>query len=410
VGIVVACKANAADPNPIFTANEKELVSKACPADPCKGAPAACFALDWGAAQKIEVKWAAAGSLPSGSRTLAVATESPPDARGVAGGGEGNSGGALPASLEELYDEQDRHTYEVGRSLFFARINADQKERDKAEWRVPQNLLDRSKRFAVLFFSDDGKPMYPLPSIDEATEIYGIVSFKEDGGTLRVSSCDRAQLVRVGGGIGGGVESKSENAKVTPPTLRAFHAKSCSADSGLKVTIVKPNNETAEIVVPTLALYRLTVGLSFIYDFTHDVSFRGATVAGEATPVVVRDEQRAGLDAVAFVAFRFVPADMVNTRTVGQMLSPAVGLSLTDPTDHLYVALQVEPWPGLGLILGHHFLREPTLGGGLVVGDRVASNESIPVDKRWTSDWRNVFAGVTLSTDVLAKILEALRK
>jgi hypothetical protein len=377
-----------------------------CPSGTCAaGEVGTCFAVSWGSAREIDVQWTATAVSAASSAKIAA-----PDEPRVATPADGSNKPAEPAppSFEVLYDAKDLETYRRGRTLFFALTNADQAEKSKEQWNVPQNLFDRSKNVAVLFFFDDGKPMYPLPTVDEATEIYGIVSFKGDAGTLRVSSCDAAP-VRIGGGAGtAGFEVKRE--AQTTPNLRAFHAKGCSADTGLKVTIVKSPTETAEIAVPTLALYRLTIGLGFIYDFTHQTSFRAGTVAGEATPVVVQDEQRVGLASVAFVALRIFPADMVNTRSFGQAVSPAVGISLTHPTDHLYLAAQIEPWPGIGFIVGWHFLRQPNLGGGLSVGDRVPANQEIPTDDRWTSAWRNVFGGVTLSTDVLAKLLAALHK
>jgi hypothetical protein len=187
-------------------------------------------------------------------------------------------------------------------------------------------------------------------------------------------------------------------------------AKECSADGGIKA-VVRLKNEVSskDIQVKTLALHRFTVGLGLIYDFSSEVEFRAASVKGENTPVVVRDQHRIGLSPpVPFITFRPVLVDTRRERRISEWFGLSLGISLAEPLEHLYLGLLVEPWPGFGVTGGVHFQTVPSLAGGYVEGDRFPSGE-VPVDRRWSAEGAPLFVGLNVDASLLAKMLEAVQ-
>jgi hypothetical protein len=170
-------------------------------------------------------------------------------------------------------------------------------------------------------------------------------------------------------------------------------------------------NETAqEITIPTLALNRLTIGLGLVFDFSLQTEFRASAVKGESVPVIVQDQHQRGIvPPVPFVALRPFAVDSKRMRSFYQWWAPALGISLTEPLDHLYLGLLVEPFPGLGAIGGYHFHREPTLAGGYQIGDRIPGGV-VATDKRWADPARrDLFLGLNIDASVLVNLLGKLK-
>lgn len=295
----------------------------------------------------------------------------------------------------------------------------------------PQNYYNRDGDKAVVFYGSDGKPLFlPLPDIDEDDTVYVVIVSLDDDQVVsedRITTCSSGPDVRVGGTArvpnlaGGAVPAAA------PLTTHTMTAQRCSSDQGIKASFKTTNgsgSSTKDLSIPTLPLYRLTLGLSLIYDLAHQVSFSTQTVKGNSVPSIVQDDHVTGLAAVGFVSLRLEKVDMSRARCtggtgfwssighcLGRAVAPAIGVNVTDPVNHLYAGLNVEPWPGLGLILGYHFQRTAQLGGGYQVGDLLPSG-SVPTVMRWEDPGRNFngFIGLNLDGVLLGKILTGFGK
>jgi hypothetical protein len=287
----------------------------------------------------------------------------------------------------------------------------------------PATFYERSQDTAILLFDETGTPIGPLPTIDEDDRVFIVVAADQNPGTLvkdlRVVTCDEPQQVRVGGsakappGMG-----PREAEPIADPTLyfKLATASACSSNSGIKAsltTVDKDDKTTSStIAVPTLSLYRITLGLGVVYDVSKETEFRAESVKGESVPQIVQDDHTRGLATLAMVSLRLERVDTERARVLARPLSwisPTVGVSLTHPTDHIYAGLLLDPVPGLGFVVGMHFRREPTLARGYQVGDRVPGDE-VATDKRWRDvDFdRDYFAGLNLDAAVIANILKGL--
>lgn len=292
----------------------------------------------------------------------------------------------------------------------------------------PATIYEQKQDLAILLFDETGTPIGPLPRIDEDDRVFIVVAANQNPNALvkdlRVVTCDEPQQVRVGGSAKPPSSfSPADAAQPNPPVLadpnlyfKLASATGCSSDSGIKASLTVTDDAdkttSSTISVPTLSLYRLTVGLGIVYDVSKETEFRAESVKGESVPEIVQDNHTRGLETLALVSLRLERVDNVRGRIPERpfsWLSPTIGISLANPLDHIYAGLLVDPVPGLGLVAGMHFRREPTLAGGFQVGDRVPGGQ-VATDKRWQDvDFkRDYFIGLDLDAVVLANILKGL--
>ena len=270
-------------------------------------------------------------------------------------------------------------------------------------------LESRSEDKAVLFYNTDGTPLGQNPQVDEDDDIYVIIVGASDNPikSTQITTCDAPQQVRVSSSPNP-LEKIAAQQQQSLFQYAVVHASHCSADNGLKITVNAKDSK--QISIPTLALYRIQVLVALIFDFAQTTQYSAAAVKGEPLPVIAANTQEGGLGAVPFVSLSWVPADTVRVRTFWQAWGPAVGISLAAPTSHIYAGLNIEPWPGLGLVAGWHFQQIQVLANGYQVGDYVPSG-SVPTVGRWKNpDISDVFAGIALDGNVLGEILKGLRK
>jgi hypothetical protein len=284
-------------------------------------------------------------------------------------------------------------------------------------WRSPKHIQCRRADRYILFFSEDGTPIEPVPQVDENDKVVLIVVASDASKVieeLRVSVCDGAAPLRIGGsarrGDGGvnvaGLDADGEKGYALRVATR------CSGDAGIKAILrLKGETRSETLDVPTLPLHQLTVGLGLIYDFSKTTEYRAAFVKGENTPVIVEDTHlRAISPPVPFITYRPVAVDVKRSRLSypSEWFGVSVGLSLVEPLDHLYVGLLVEPFPGFGVIGGAHFQTVASLAGGYAPGDRFTGSE-VPVDKRWSGGATSGFVGFNVEASVLARLLDAIQ-
>lgn len=250
-----------------------------------------------------------------------------------------------------------------------------------------------------------------IPPIDENDHIH--VYFVEAVEGLS-SKCGVPLDSRVVGSVGNVRTEVVDPQKQTPPKPASIHAHACSADDGLELTwrhAVEGGSgkQTGTQTLDILPLYRLSVGAALVFDFTRTRSYDAELVEGRVVPQIHENNPRRGLGAVAFAAIRIARVDATRLRRASQWFAPAIGVSLRNPLDHLYLGLLIEPFPGIGAIAGYHFHREATLAGGYETGDAIASG-AVPTKKTWSPQAEDWFVGVALDGRVLAELLVALGK
>lgn len=286
----------------------------------------------------------------------------------------------------------------------------------------PSSLYDGDT--AILLFDEKGVAIGQLPQVDEDDTIYIVAVAYGDPNArfsiddLRINTCEAAVTVRVYAPVAPALGGPA-GAPVAPPAPMPYaitRASHCSSDSGLKASVKSTSggtSTTSNIQVSTLALYRLSVGYALVYDATEKTTFRSASVKGETVPVIVRDEQKQGLGGVPFVTLHLEAVDAVRPRKWRRPLtwiSPAVGISLTAPTEHIYFGLQLDPLPGLGLVAGWHALKQESLAGGYQEGDRIPGG-SVPTDLRWKRlQADDLFVGINFDAAILARVIAGLKK
>ncbi|TKC93681.1 hypothetical protein [Polyangium fumosum] len=279
----------------------------------------------------------------------------------------------------------------------------------------PGHIVCREDDRHVLFFWEDGTPIEPLPQVDEDdTIVLAVVSSdsKKAIEELQVTVCDGASPVRIAPPGGGNKANEVGDVAAKSNKLHNLRVvKGCSSDRGASATLRAGSQESKNIQVPTLALHRFTIGLGLIYDFSTRVDYRAVTVKGENTPIIVEDKHLVGIaPPIPFVAFRPVPVDVKRSRlrSPGEWFGVALGISVVEPLDHLYLAGLVEPFPGFGFLLGAHFHTVPTLAGGYQSGDRFTGGTEVPVDKRWQIEATRAFLGLSVDASLLTRLLQAI--
>ncbi len=289
-----------------------------------------------------------------------------------------------------------------------------------SECEVPRNLYDNWHDKALLFFDETGSPLFgSLPKVDEDDTLYVIVAVHDPNGgatikDLKVTQCTEGAEDRILGSLKGvSINVRESKPPSAAPQIRRVVASKCGAENGFGASISISTNGTVStnnISVKTLALHRFSVGLGVIYDFAKEVEFRTSINKGDSVPTIIRDEHTEGIGITAFVSLRIYRVDAERIRPPAAWFSPAVGISLTDPLDNVYLGINFEPLPGFGVLGGYHFHTVQTLAGGFQVGDHFPAGQ-IPTDKRWASPSANdFFVGLILDATLLTSLIKALTK
>jgi hypothetical protein len=280
------------------------------------------------------------------------------------------------------------------------------------------NVYDDDK--AVLLFDEQGEYYDSLPKVDEDDTI-AVVIVPRDAEKritdLQILKCEAPKVLRIAGGAGGGVIEPSAAPPTSEPEPVAMRiAKECGTEAGLEVK-AKADATAFSISIPTLPLHRITVGLGVFFDLSRPSTVAARPLKGESVPVLTQTRSIEGLATAAMVAIRPLRVDTVRRRDrFWEIVAPSFGVSLTDPKDHLYLAINIEPFPGLGLLVGYHAFREEILADGYASGDRYPSG-TLPVVKRWRwwgegGLWKEpqVFIGLNADSSLLVDLLAALNR
>jgi hypothetical protein len=295
----------------------------------------------------------------------------------------------------------------------------------KTKWTVTDplvcgaNIYDADR--AVLLFDEEGEFYDALPQVDEDDTIAVVVvprDAEKEITDLHSSKCAAPKVLRIAGGARGGIVTPVARTtdKTEAKPVAMVVAKQCGSESGLEVT-AKNGDAKVSISIPTLPLHRLTVGLGIFFDLSRASAVSAGQLKGESVPVLNEARSLEGIATAAVVSLRPYRVDTVRPRRrFWEMFAPAVGVSLTDPKDHLYFAINLEPFPGLGFLVGYHAFREEVLADGFAPGDRFPAGD-LPKSKRWRwwgdgRFWKEpqIFLGLNLDTSLITDFLAALNR
>jgi hypothetical protein len=242
-----------------------------------------------------------------------------------------------------------------------------------------------------------------IPIIDENDAVH--VYFTEPVKDVVTKKCSNPPPVRITGT--GGFRDHGTSAQ---PIAEDAHVEECSADDGIELAWADQSGAAQTLALTVVPLYRLSVGVAVLYDFTVAPSFSSEVHEGTSVPIIASNQDRVGPSMVAFVAVRPAAVDTQSfVRRPSQWFAPAVGVSLRAPLDHVYLGALIEPFSGIGLIGGYHFLRKTTLAGNYEVGDAIASG-AVPTKKDWSPRKQDWFVGLAFDGRVLAALISALGK
>ena len=158
---------------------------------------------------------------------------------------------------------------------------------------------------AILFYYQDGSPIFPVPMLDENDKIFLVVVPDKSQTITKIApvNCTQGQDVRVGGSAlpFGITPVKTYGQNVAKPEVaryRILMAQNCGSEQGLKATISYRETSDANgekqgtVTLSTLPLHRITVALGVIYNFSPVTDFKAAAVKGESVPVIIQNDHR----------------------------------------------------------------------------------------------------------------------
>ncbi|WP_437736488.1 hypothetical protein [Sorangium sp. So ce1335] len=191
--------------------------------------------------------------------------------------------------------------------------------------------------------------------------------------------------------------------------VRMLVAKHCASPRMQLTVRGEGQTQSSQISIDTLPIYRFSVGLALIADFSTKVEYRSTSVRGETVPVIQRSAETQGLaPPMPFIAWRPSGTNIERKRDWNSWegLGIGVGISLVEPLDHLYPGVFYEPVPGFGLLVGLHWQTVPELTGGYEENDRVPAGE-IGVERKWKAG-PMPFVGVNLDAALFLKLVGAV--
>lgn len=296
------------------------------------------------------------------------------------------------------------------RAIDASSLSADQRTNYKQG--SPQNIYEKTSNVAIIGYDGKGNALWGTPPlVDENDEIV-VVIVPLDGESIPrpvLSSCQTPEPIRIAGSVHG--LPLRTYASAQPSQAWVFKAKNCASESGLHIIGQKAGGDPSpyDIKISTLALYRLTVGLGFLLDWSNETTFTTGHAKGGAASFIVEDKHMRGIDPpVALIALRLAAVDMKRERDWRTVVSPVVGISFSSPLEHAFVGLMLEPIAGIGVVGGVHFHQEPRLTSGYSAGDTVPADFAVPTVKRWATEGRDWFLGFNVDASAIARLVGAI--
>jgi hypothetical protein len=267
-----------------------------------------------------------------------------------------------------------------------------------------------------LYHLPDGSPAFPLPSnVSEEDELeVWIVQLVGLQSTAEITECKDVPTVRIIGSfagaseiIGGTKKVKSSELVEPPLELRRISAPiKCGESVAYKVT---GNGATRDVSFKIAPVYRFSWGVAYGFDFGRPTKLtlveRPMTSGSGTERVIVEDRQRSGFRPMATLtvnACRANPKDWDACDAFG-----LTGLiDITKPLDGAGLGVKIQPWPGLGFIVGMTVFRADQIAPGHAMkpGDVFTGSGDLPLEPGFNERSFGLFLGVGGDTDTVKSL------
>jgi hypothetical protein len=266
-----------------------------------------------------------------------------------------------------------------------------------------------------LYHLPDGTPAFPMPNgISEEDRIEPwVVAPAGQTATAEVTVCKDVPAVRISGtrpAIDPKVNSLKSGERTTPAplTLRRISAPfQCAEDLSYKVHTDLGERDISFKIAP---VYRFSWGLSYGFDFSRPTRLRAVERPvddmGTTERVIIKDNDRSAFRPMATLTLNACNANLKDWD-----LCDAIGLTAMADLGRLTegggIGLKLQPYPGLGLLVGMTFFQVDTIAAGhdMKVGDVLPGSRELPIDKQFTGQSLGFFLGVGGDTDTVKALL-----
>lgn len=298
--------------------------------------------------------------------------------------------------------------------------NAELNERGRQYLR-DQGIVDHAKsggptgRTFKLYHLPDGTPAFPMPndlSEEDHVEPWIVVIAGEQV-SAEVTICKGVPAVRISGtppSIGEPPkEIKGGPAVALPPPppmhLRRISAPlQCADDLSYKVRTAHGEHDVSFKIDP---VYRFSWGAAYGFDFSrptrlHLVERPSDGGMGATERVIVQDNDRS-----AFRPMVTLTLNACNANLKSWDACDAIGLTAMADLGRLTqggaLGVKLQPYPGLGVLIGMTFFQVDTIATGhsMKVGDVFSGPGDLPIDKQFTNKSVGLFLGVGGDTDTV---------
>lgn len=271
---------------------------------------------------------------------------------------------------------------------------------------------DRRGHTFKVYHLPDGSPAFPLPgniAEEDRVEVW-IASVASTNVSLEITACKDVPAVRISGTRPGSKAEPVESGEL--PTwefeLRRISAPSKCAEQ-LSYKIVTQHG-SKEITIKVAPVHRFAWGLAYGFDFGRPTQLKLVERpieggAGETERVIARDTRRSGFRPMVTLTLNACNANLEDWD-----LCDGFGLTaMADPsrlTQGGGLGLKIQPYPGLGVLLGLTFFKVDTFSAGhdLSVGDVFPGTGDLPIDEEFTWKSFGFFIGVGGDTDTVKKL------
>jgi len=266
-----------------------------------------------------------------------------------------------------------------------------------------------------LYHLPDGSPAFPLPrelSEEDRVETW-IVRLSGEAATVELTQCGDVPSVRISGtrpalpGAADAVQGlkSGERQPSDFKLVRLAAPFSCGESATYKVTTPRGTQEVSLKLAP---VYMFSWGVAYGFDFGRPARIALVDRVGEGgatEKVITRTTELAGFRPMATLTWNACRANLKAWDSCD-----ALGLTAMADLSHLTegggIGFKLQPYPGLGVLLGMTFFQVDTIraGSGLTIGGVFSEPGELPIHKQFTKGSLGFFVGVGGDTDTVKSL------
>ncbi len=294
------------------------------------------------------------------------------------------------------------------------------------QYLIEERIFDHARtgyptgRTYKLYHLPDGSPAFPLPNKvaeEDHVELW-VVEVAGERVDAEITTCKDVPPVRIIGSRSGKaaepVKSGEPDRAVAPAPPPTFELRRVAAPAKCAEQLsykLRTGYGEREISIKIAPVHLFSWGLAYGFDFGRPTRLRlverpASGGAGETERVIVRENDRSGFQPMITLTLNACRANIDDWD-----VCDAVGLTaMADPgrlKEGGGLGLKLQPYPGLGVLIGLTFFQVDTLekGRGLNVDDVFVGSGDLPIDKefRWGKSF-GLFLGVGGDTDTVKKL------